>query len=477
MFGKLDSILQHECKLVRDRPVIAAVSGGPDSLCLLDCLWRLGYAVIVAHFNHGLRPEAGAEAEAVRRTTERMGVPFVQEQANVRRFQEESHLSLEEAARTLRYRFLFEQAHTSSAQAVAVGHTADDQVETVLMHLLRGAGSAGLRGMRYRSLPNAWSDTIPLARPLLGVWRSQVMETIAQRGLEPVMDPSNQDTTFYRNRLRHELIPYLQGYNPRIKDVLWRTAEVLGEEYAVLEENVEKAWDNCMTMQSPGAISFDPTALRAQPAGIQRMLMRRAVSLLQPGLRDVDFASVERALKFLASPLRSGKSDLAAGLRLLLEDGRFWLAKWEADLPGLGWPQVPPGKELALPVPGEMELPEGWVLQAVRLPVEATLERDPHPYQAWLDAASLEAPLHVRGRRPGERFQPLGMGEHSLKLSDFMINAGLPRRARDGWPLVCSGQAVAWVPGFRPAHFARLTEATREVVHITLFRNSGTDER
>ncbi|RPI97269.1 MAG: tRNA lysidine(34) synthetase TilS, partial [Chloroflexi bacterium] len=446
MLERFHSILQQKCHIESAKPVVVGVSGGPDSLCLLDLMARLGYSLVVAHLHHGLRSEAGADAEAVGRAAQALGVPFELQQVDVPALAQANSLSIEEAARVARYRFLFEQARRWEAQAVAVAHTADDQVETVLMHLLRGAGLAGLKGMQVYALPNAWSREIALIRPLLEFWRAEIEGYIQQRGLQPVIDQSNFDTKIYRNRLRHELIPYLQQYNPGVKQVVWRTAAALAGDYQALEKASAAAWDVCVLSQVPGAVAFSLALLRLELPGIQRMLLRRAISLLKPGLRDIDFEAIERALAFISTPPHTGQMDLAAGLRLLLEGDRLWLSAWLEDLPGEGWPQVQPkgaGRQpLALPVPGEIDLGNGWTLagethSAPDLLAKA-VSNTSDCFQAWVDEASLPAPLSVRCRLPGDRFSPLGMDGQSLKLSDFMINVKMPRRARAGWPLVVS---------------------------------------
>jgi tRNA(Ile)-lysidine synthase len=471
MLEKLGTILKTECRLDPGQRVLVAVSGGADSLCLLDMLWRLGYALVVAHLDHGLRPESQAEAEAVRQAAEKAGAPFRLACEDVSTYAARQRLSLEEAARHVRYRFLFEQAVADGVQAVAVAHTADDQVETVLMHLLRGAGLHGLRGMAYYSLPNAWSETIPLVRPLLSTWREEVLAYLAGRGLKPSQDASNLDFRFYRNRLRHELIPTLEGYNPGVKQRLWRMADLVGEDLAVLEMVIDQAWQECVTEEGRGFLAFDQKILAQQPPGIQRHVVRRGIDQLRPGLRDVDYESIERAIHFLKAPARSRQMDLLAGLRLYLEGERLWLAGWESNLPLGSWPQAPPGVQLSLEIPGMVELGGGWRVAAEavedsNMALEQA-EHNPDPYCAWLDLERLEKPLAVRTRRPGDRFRPLGMEGHSLKLAELMINLKMPRRARDGWPLVVSGGEVVWVPGYRVSQDAAVGEGTRQAVKLT----------
>ncbi len=472
MFEQIPTILQKDCSLKADLPVLVGVSGGPDSLCLADLLQHSGYQVIVAHFNHRLRPEAEADARKVAKFAEAKGMRCVGSGADVALYAETHSLSIEEAARELRYQFLFNQALQCECQAVAVGHTADDQVETVLMHLLRGAGLAGLRGMDYRWLPNAWSTEIPLVRPLLDTWRGEIMEYCTMMGLQPVQDASNLDRSYFRNRLRLDLLPTLENYNPRIRQALWRTANVLSADYAVLEEQTGQAWQGCLRAVGEGYVCLGRSALMGQLLGLQRAIIRRAIALLRPGLRDVDFEAVERAIHFLESPPKTGQTDLVAGVRLAIEGELVWLLRKEADLPGARWPQLQPGVDFPLETPGFLELPGGWrlVSEMVDDPADGLRQAQANadPFQAWVDLESLSVPLRVRGRQAGDQISPLGMGGHSLKLSDLMINLKVPRRARARWPLVVSGEAIVWVPGFRLAHPFRIKTGTLRCVHLIL---------
>jgi tRNA(Ile)-lysidine synthase len=391
---------------------------------------------------------------------------------------EQEGLSIEEAARVWRYRFLFSQARALDTQAVAVGHNADDQVETVLMHLLRGAGLSGLKGMQFRSIPNPWSRDVPLVRPLLGIWRGEISAYLDKRSLKPHMDRSNLDTRFFRNRLRHELIPYLEGYNPQLREIIWRTAEILAGDEEALTLAANRAWGECILEEGDEFVAFKQLSLSDQPLGLKRRLLRKAIERLRPGLRDVDFNSVERALDFLIRPSRSRQMDLGLGLRVLIEKERFYLAAWEADLPTRDWPQLPSGKRFNLEIPGTLSLGEGWSLRAVveqGEDIQVRIRANKNPFQAWVDVGEATPTLHVRSRRSGERFRPLGMKGHSIKVSDFMINEKLPRRARQGWPLVCLDDQVVWIPGLRLGHPFRVTSSSYRVVHVSLIRGHNPD--
>ncbi len=458
----VDAILRDACRLDPTRPIVAGVSGGADSLCLLGVLHEAGYPVVAAHFNHRLRPEADREQAAVEALARSLGLDFVAGAADVGAFAEAEGLSIEQAARTLRYRFLFAEARQRGAQAVAVGHTADDQVETVLMHFLRGSGLSGLKGMTWRALLPSFDPVIPLVRPLLGLRRADTEAYCRERHWQPVQDPSNADPAYLRNRLRHELLPALEAYNPRLRQALLRAASALQGDFELLDEIVAAAWERALRLCQPGFVALDRAALTGMSRPLRRNLFRRAAGLLRPGLGDLDFASLERA-----ADLRP--ADLTGGLRLFVEGGLIYLAACEADLPMADYPQVDGPRPLLEP---RTDLGGGWTLAIERMARDEVLSDDyssSDPWTAWLDAEALVGPLSVRPRRPGDRFQPLGMGE-PMKLQDFFVNAKLPRRARARWPLVCAGEQIVWAPGLRLAHPVRVTAGTRRLLKLRLFR-------
>ena len=471
----LEAVLRDQCGLDPARPVLAGVSGGPDSLCLLDILHNAGYRVIVAHFNHRLRPEASQEAEAVAARAANLGLAFVSDSADVRTYAEAGGLSLEEAARTLRYQFLFATARLQAAQAVAVGHTADDQVETVVMHFLRGAGLSGLKGMEYRMLLPVFDQQIPLIRPLLSLWRAETESYCREHSLEPHYDTSNADQAFFRNRLRHALLPELEKYNPRFKESVLHTAQALQGDYAVLQEVLEEAWKNVVLETGKDWVAFDQPGLASLSSGLRRNLIRRAAESLRPDKRDFGFAALERAAAFVEAP--AGKQiDFVNGLCLFAENGKLYLAGYEAAVLSNQWPQVEQfstigGLQLAA---GDqyIELGNGWIISAEyhAQPSDEWLN-DSDSWSAWLDADRLPADsLIIRPRRAGDVFAPLGMGGQTTRVQDFYSNVKLSRRARKRWPLVCAGEQIVWVPGYRIGNPFRITEKTRHSVHLEIKR-------
>jgi len=440
-------------------------------MCLLGILYDEGYKVIVAHFNHMLRSGADTDANEVESAAASLGVPFVVERGNVQEYAGANNLSIEEAGRIMRYRFLMQQAREYKAQAVAVGHTADDQVETVLMHFLRGAGLFGLKGMQYRTILPMFDEQIPVIRPLLDAWREDTVGYCEKHGLRPRYDPSNITTDYSRNRIRNSLIPSLESYNPRFKDAVWRTSRALADDHDVIMKVLDDAWKQCVAQETPEFVSFETAALEKNQLATQRNLIRRARQNLCPDGMEITFAVLDRAAKFIDHETEAPRVDLTGGLFLLRETLLTYVVSDPSNLPFDFWPQLPNGKNsVSIEVPDAFPLSGGWTIHCEYWDIPSLAiqkaKANENPYQTWMDADRMQGALKLRVRQDGDRFQPLGMEDHEVKLSDFFINAKLPQRARGRWPLLCSGDEVVWVPGYRPSHNVRLTETTKKVLYF-----------
>jgi tRNA(Ile)-lysidine synthetase-like protein len=470
----VDPIVTHIRQFLKDSlgaltgpPVVVAVSGGPDSLCLLHALAQLrpdGLALHAAHFDHGLRgADSRADAAFVEAAARAWGLPAALEQADVGAYAAAQRINLHQAARVLRYRFLAQVALATGAQAVAVAHHADDQAETVLMHLLRGAGPAGLRGMLPVSPWAAWAEGPPphppgppLVRPLLGIPRAEIERYCGEHGLEPRQDATNDDPVYTRNRIRHELLPLLRSYNPQIVAALGRTAAISADEQALLQELLDQRWAE-LAQAAPGVVRLDLGRWRGLPAALQRAALRRAHDLLAPGA-TLPWEQIERARALVGRVDR--RIELVGGV--LLSSG------YDQALLALGPPPAAAGPQLAdgpqiLPLPGELELGGGWAIQALWRAAEAPPALA--PWQVDLDAAAVALPLAVRARRPGDR---IDLGAGSKRLQDLFVDARIPRALRDAWPLVVSGDQIAWVPGLRAGARFRAQPAAEAALRICM---------
>ncbi len=460
--------------------VVLAVSGGPDSLALLHVMHalrdRLAVRLSVATLDHMLRPESAEEAAFVGREAEALGLLCVREQRDVAAYARRHRLSVEEAAREVRYRFLAEVAAAVGATAVATGHTADDQAETVLMHFLRGAGLSGLKGMVPRAPADVAEREGPaparpdLIRPLLFTTRAEVMAYLERRGLSPCLDSSNLDTAFFRNRLRHELLPMLEAhYQPNIRRLLARTAEALAVDWDYLRVQVEAAWHD-LARADEEHVRFPKEAFWAHHPAIQRGLVRKAVRHLRPLLRDVGWEHVVEALRVARDGEVGARATLPGHLFLFVERQELVIGPEPAAPP---WPRLPAGARVLLTVPGEAELGGGWSVVVRPVGRDLALSEAPanaDPWQAFLDADNVVLPLALRTRRTGDRFVPLGMAV-PVKLADFLTAQKVPAALRDEMPLLVDAEdRILWIPGLRLSHEARLTEGTRRVVYVACHR-------
>lgn len=458
--------IQEHRLLLPGEKVVVAVSGGADSVCLFHILLQLKESLAielhVAHLNHRLRgAESDADATYVAGLARNFGVPATIRAEDVATYRREKGISLEEAARELRYMFLARVVKEVGASKTAVGHTRDDAIETILLHLLRGTGTAGLRGLTPASILRFSKDTEPLhiVRPLLKVNRKETIAYCQQQRLYPRSDSSNLSVEFFRNRIRLELLPLLRTYNPGIDDSLLRLATIAGDDANFIEEQVATLW-NGLAEEQDAIIYLDATKLTHLPPALQRQMFRKAVEKLKGNLKDIEADHIEAMLAFLKKPAGK-KLNLPQGLELFTEYGRLVLTSlpdFPCHLPSLQG-------VFRLNIPGETVIP-GWRVTATILD---SLRSKVDNFSANLDFDKCGAELVVRTRQPGDRFQPLGMTEVK-KLQDFMVDSRIPRAWRDRIPLVCSSDQILWVVGWRINDRVKVNIDTKHVLHLKFER-------
>jgi tRNA(Ile)-lysidine synthase len=404
-----------------DRTLVIGLSGGADSVALTDALAALDPErrprLVAAHLDHGLRPDSPDDARFCERLCERLGIPFRAGRADVARRAHSDGDGIEAAARCERYAFLRRVARETGAAAIAVAHTRDDQAETLLLHLLRGAGGSGLGGMRHRS-----GD---LLRPLLEVSREQVLEHLRSRGLEWREDPSNADPAFTRNRVRHELLPWLESrFNPRLRETLAGTAGLLADE----DDHLEAEAAGLLAAASPcdRGWSLPRAALCNAAPALARRALRQLVTRAagQPPRR----VQVERLLALARDPGASGR-------RLPLPGGREARIRFETLW--VGPPRTARPFAVPLEVPGSVVLPDGRAVTA-----RAWESRGFPREGAALVMAGDQ--LTVRTRRPGDRARRNGL---EVSLKRLLLDRRVPADRRDELPLVARGHEILWGPG------------------------------
>ncbi len=484
------AIAKHEL-IERGSTVVVGVSGGADSVCLLHALKTLApdydLALHVAHLDHQLRgDDARADADFVRDLAQRWDLPYSIDSRDVTAYARDHKLSIEEAARQVRYGFLLEVAVANQSETIAVAHHADDQTESVLMHFLRGSGLAGLRGMLAKTKMlevgrwklEAGAKDVELIRPLLDVPRADIEAYCAQHALPFRTDATNADTTYFRNRLRHELLPLLDTYNPNLRSILRHTADVVQADYELLEAHRNFAWDMTILDETATALTFSLSAWREQPIGTQRALLRRAIQQLRSSLRDINFVHIEDAIELLARATTGDQATLPQNLILEISYDTFTIAPRD-QLTVPDWPQLPEGlSALSVSVPGLTPLPESpWMLKIQLLPADDSPLRqvagrsssESDGFTAYLDADQLIEPLSLRPRQSADRFQPYGQPSPQ-RLKDWLISVKVPRLVRDRLPLLVTGERIAWVPGVRVGQPFSVTAQTKNVLKLTFYR-------
>lgn len=472
------TIKKYDMLRLGDR-VVVGVSGGPDSVVLLHILLELreemNLSLHVAHLNHKLRSkEADKDAQFVELLAKKFKLPFTVKVVDVAGFSKKKKLTLEEAARQKRYDFLESVAKETGATKIAVGHNADDQVETILMWLLRGAGRAGLMGIPpIRKIDQAGITAksrfgISIIRPLIEVYRKEIKSYLKKHRLSYRLDTSNLSPVFRRNKLRLKLLPLIRkDYSPNFDALILQTSEILRDENALLEREVNKVSKRLIDRILPGKISIDLNKLLRYNISLQRQIIRRLVFWVSSGKVIPDYRKVEEIIKLVVSGKANVRILLSGGLVVkksynLLEI----IGKKETENP---WESF----NYKLKVPGKTIIPR------LNLTIETVVFDKPRKFKysrskfiAHLDLEKIKLPLVVRNRHEGDRLNPLGMPGYK-KVKDIFIDNKIPREMRDSIPLVISGKEVIWITGYprwkeQLSDRVKVTGNTRQILEIRL---------
>jgi tRNA(Ile)-lysidine synthase len=434
--------------------IIIAVSGGADSMALLAVLCQLrphyNLKLLVAHVNHLLRgSESFRDAMFVQQQAEQRGLPFHQVQVDVKSFQRARSLSPQHAARLLRYEYFQSLRQALDATHIALGHTADDQVETFLLRLLRGSGPAGLGG-----IPPVRK---PFIRPLITTHRSAILSYLTSEGIPWVEDSTNTQRTYLRNRIRLDLLPMLQQMNPQISKRLIELSNMLSAENAMLEQHTNVLAQQAVQWKtgSCAAILRDP--YRAAPLAIQRRLLRNTVDVLLPPSSTASFAHIESLRRFAIDGAVGKRLQLPGGV--MAECQSYMMLLWNSR-------QFSPAtSRVTIPIPGTISLPGLGTRLLAEICDRASWSIERVPGQAYLAMESLRFPLEIRFARRGDRFYPLG-APGAKKLKDFFIDSKVPRAERAFVPLVVSGSDIVWVVGYRIAEPFKVLPDTQRVLSL-----------
>ncbi len=436
--------------------ILIGLSGGPDSVCLLHVLTMLRekyeLALHALYIDHGLRPEeTGREREFCSVLCEKHGIPFLAKSIDVRTHARMGKLNLHEAARQLRYQAYEETLYEVAARKVALGHTADDQAETILMRLFRGSGPAGLAG-----IPPVRKNII---RPLIEVERGEIEAFLDSESADSLTDSSNAKRDYLRNRVRLSLMPMLRDFNPGITGTLSKTAAIFREEERYFEILVTKTLMKLISRKTDMRIELFLAPFEIMDKVIMRKVLRRAIDETK-GLREIQFIHIEDIMKLVKDGEPGDRLYLPGGIRVIKDYATLILTS-----------EVP----LALS-PAILNIPGETILKESRVVIRASEAKIHQPGAAEdterigkslgiFDADTLQLPLAARPRKDGDFFYPLGFGKRK-KLQDFFVDEKVPRDERNRVPLIVSGNEIVWVVGYRADDRFKLTEKTKRVIQL-----------
>lgn len=434
-----------------------AVSGGPDSTCLLHLLLEAGaqypLSLHAVHLNHLLRGrEAGEDEEFVGETARRWGVPVTLIRRDVAAEARKIRKTIMETARVVRYQVLEEVRISHGGEWIVTGHQADDQAETLLMRMIRGAGTEGFSG-----IPAIRGRII---RPLLGFSKKAVREYLTERGISWREDGGNLKPDYFRNRLRENILPLLREENPAILEALSREADIFHEDHLALEEWTGRAVRETVEFPGPGSAVLRISLFTRLPLSVQRRVVRRVVLSLKGNIQNVSFDHVKSVLHFVSSGQTGTMLQLPGGLAVSRGYGVLQFRM------GVSAPGRPPF-EICLPLPGEIEVPGGGrkVLAEV---VEGAAAGEESAAVSYFDLEKTGGILTVRSRRPGDIIYPAGLKGHRKKLQDLFVDRKVPRLERDGMILLAAPGRVLWAPGFERDFQSRVSPSTRKTLKVMI---------
>jgi tRNA(Ile)-lysidine synthase len=434
--------------------ILIGLSGGADSVCLLHVLTMLRQKYLISlhalYIDHGLRPgETDREIQFCCKICEQHETPFLTKSVDVKSYAKTGKLNMQEAARLLRYRTYEETAYEINANKIALGHTADDQAETILMRLFRGSGPTGLAG-----IPPVRKNII---RPLIEIERKDIENFLGSEGINFITDSSNAKKDYLRNRVRLSLMPILREFNPDITGTLSKTAAIFREEERYFEILVTKTLMKLISRKTETRIELFLTPFEIMDKVIMRRVLRRAIDETK-GLRGVSFIHIEDMVNLIKTGSPGDRIYLPGGIRVIKDYSTLILTS-EAPLTLSSY---------TLTIPGETILKEAGVLikaSEAEIQQPEAFEQGIWKSHGIFDADTIRLPLTARPRNDGDFFYPLGFGKRK-KLQDFFVDQKVPRDERNRIPLIVSGGNILWVVGHRADDRFKVTEKTKRVLKL-----------
>lgn len=468
IMDELTAAMLEEQSLYKTGSIVVAVSGGADSMALLHILHRLApkleLTLIAAHVNHGFREQSREEENLVRSYCNKRNILYETIELDMPAYLEQTNENSQAASRKRRYEFFHEVAKQYGAYGIALAHHADDQAETVLMHVLRGSGLTGISGMLNRRV----EKNVELIRPLLRMRKNQLVLLCEQEEVPYLEDSSNQSRNYHRNELRLDVIPMLERYNPQLVDSLSRLANIAGEEDAWLQKQTEDKYSELVTKRGDSYVLLC-RALCDEPVALQRRLIKLILSYLSQAATMISFEGIERIRNVAHNHAKATfRMDVGEGIMCIREYEvlrfvhikQYKLLRTTSRSLSIALEQLPCKLEYG-----------DWQVHAHIIPFNQ-LPQLQSKYEAVFDADSLSYPLYIRSRKIGDRMQVLGLNG-SKKVQDMFVDGKIAATDRDTYPIIVDGKDdVLWLPGVRRSSIGLVEEHTKSIVFIQCIRTS-----
>lgn len=435
--------------------IVVGVSGGPDSLCLLNLLNLLKdkyeLDLVVVHINHSLRDEADFEENYVRETAENFNLKFFSKKVDILRLSKEEKRSTEEVARNVRYDFFREVLKKTGANKIAVAHNKNDNAETVLMNIIRGAGNEGVIGIGNRKNE--------IIRPLIAISRDEIEKYCEEKSLIAMIDKTNFETVYTRNKVRNLIIPMLKEINPDVIESLNRASEIARDEEEFIEEYVGNIYSDITGYEDKELYILKDEFARLK-VGLKRRILRMAIYEFRSSLKDVGFKTINNAIDEILRSQNGNLIKIVPGVKIFVQYNKLKFISEKVEIEDYVY---------ELNVPGRVYLKEinKWITVEVKNAEDVGIsEKNPNIH--FFDIAKTGKKLYVRNRKNGDYFYPTGM-EGKKKLKDFFSDLKLERR--DEIPIITNGEEIVWVVGFRSSKKFLKDKSTKEVIIINYGEN------
>jgi tRNA(Ile)-lysidine synthase len=459
--------------------VLVCVSGGPDSVALLHIILsltqRFSLRVGVAHLNHSLRQkDSDDDAEFVASLARKFDLPCYIKKEDVGKYRHEKKLSLEEAARIVRYRFFESVSEKYMFNKIAIGHNADDNAELVLMHLLRGSGPLGISG-----IPPARNGKI--IRPLIKLTKSELLEFLAVNELKFVLDKSNNDQRYLRNKIRHHLIPHLKSsYNRKIVETINRFASIIRSEDEWIDDLINPIFNKAVSTADNNSVALSISSINELHIAAQRRIIRKAIAEIKGNLRRITFSHIASVISLLNSGHAFGRIDLPDRIWIKRDGDTISFSREKGVLRDLNKKLSNENKllfeyRILKPETGFKTeiLPRSLLIKELGLNMKfskidiknlSDIHRAGHNI-AFFDMDKLGFPLVLRNFRPGDRFQPFGMSG-TQKVKKYFINNKVTRAQRAKCAILLSQEKIMWVVGHRIDDFFKVKQSTENILKV-----------